>query len=192
MKTPAEIWLDVNRLRASGAHPHYFGLGFIQLKVEKDQRLHFWVPHWPAIPGSATELHDHRYDFISTVLKGSVEQEVFSATPTQPEPFKGCMELVEVDCKPGREGAPEIQGYVRANLLVAHRVEAGQQYRLGNEAFHRAWSVGPTITLLERGPIAKDLARVLRPVGTPFACPFDNAITEGQCWEHIARMLETN
>ena len=192
MKTPAETWLDISRLHATGARPHYFGLGFIQLKVEQDQRLHFWVPTWPAIPGSATELHDHRYDFVSTVLKGCVDQEVFSAPPAQAEPFEGCLELVEVDCKPGREGAPAVKGYVKPQLLVSHRVEAGQQYRLGHEAFHRAWSVGPTITLLERGPIRKDLARVLRPVGTPFACPFDNAITEGQCWEHIARMLEAN
>ena len=34
MKTPAETWLDLDRLRSTGARPHYFGLGFIQLKVE--------------------------------------------------------------------------------------------------------------------------------------------------------------
>lgn len=192
MTSQTNPWLDLDRLRSSGARPHYFGLGFIQLKVAPDMRLHFWVPEWPAIPGSATELHDHRYDFTSTVLKGCVEQEVYGTGSVLPSPVEGCLELVEVNCKPGNARPPVVQGYVRTQLLVAHRVLAGQSYRLGHEAFHNARSVGATITLLERGPVVKDLARVMRPVGTPFACPFDNAVTEEECWEKMAQMIQAS
>lgn len=182
-------WLDWDYWKSTGATPHYFGLGFIQLKVEADRRLHFWVPHWPSIPGSATELHDHRYDFTSTVLQGAVEQDVFGIGELSPSPEEGSMELVEVDCKPGREGSPVVKGYVRPLHLVRHRVDAGQTYCLGHEAFHCAQSVGDTITLLERGPIVKDLARVLRPVGTPFTCPFSLRVSEQNCWEQMKKMV---
>ena len=183
-------WLNFDRLQASGLEPHYFGLGFIQLKINPSQRLHFWVPQWPAIAGAHTELHDHRYDFASTVLQGRVVQDVYAAGVLHNDPFEGCMELIEVNCKPGNEDTPQIKGYVQPQHLVHHEVQTGQTYRMGHDAFHRAWSVGPTVTLLERGAVIKDVARVLRPVGTPFTCPFSIPISTEACWEQIKTMLE--
>lgn len=186
--TPS-AWLGWGRLQACGAVPHYFGLGFIQLKLDARRRLHFWVPRWPQIPGSDTELHDHRYDFRSTVLQGAVEQEVFAATPLQGTPFEGSLELVEVTCKPGHAGAPRSLGHARPLRLLAHRVDAGQSYELGHEAFHRAACVGDTITLVERGPVVKDVARVLRPAGSPPTCPFSLDVGPDACWAEMARMI---
>ena len=187
---PSSFDLNLATLRATGAVPHYFGLGFIQLKLDARRRLHFWVPEWPAIPGADNEIHDHRYDFTSTVLQGEVEQEVFAEGPVETSPFPGCHELVEVLCQPGHGAEPPlVQGYVNPMRRIHHRVAAGQAYWLSGEAFHRARSHGATVTLLERGPVQKDRARVIRPFGTPFVCPFGLAVPEAACWEQIEQMI---
>ena len=49
------------------------GLGFIQLKLEGNQRIHVWHPDLPrrnCYDWSA--IHNHRFSFISTVLKGNL------------------------------------------------------------------------------------------------------------------------
>ncbi len=55
---------------------HYFGLGFIQLKINFETRMHFYSPELPQIT-SNEDVHNHRYDFESCVLKGELEQELF-------------------------------------------------------------------------------------------------------------------
>lgn len=190
MNTAVEALLDVTRLKALGVVPHYFGLGFIQMKLDASTRLHVWVPDWPAIPGVDTELHDHRYAFESTVLLGAMEHEVFALGPVRPEARSGDWELLSVTCQPGEEGEPQPQGFVEALEMGRFRVEQGQSYRLGEEAFHRSKTDGPTVTWLRRGPVDKPLARVLRKPGSPFVCPFSLSPSVEECWVKVAQVLE--
>jgi hypothetical protein len=70
-------FLDIDHLRATGARPHWFGLGFIQLKLTNNERMHFWHPDLqPIVPEE--EIHDHRYDFESFVIKGELRHQIYT------------------------------------------------------------------------------------------------------------------
>jgi len=174
---------DVDRLRASGAKPAWFGLGFIQLKLEKDSRLHFWHPDLLA-DTSEEELHDHRYRFRSHILVGEIvhEEWLFDRKPD------GDHEQVLVSCQPGVEAPPELvaRGNVRKGSVYTMR--AGSEYEFSEEGFHRI-RARRAVTYLERGPVVKDYANVIRPSGAPSVCPFARSVPEKTLWECIADLF---
>lgn len=191
MKAPTSPWmLTPDALRQRGAIPRYFGLGFIQVNLEGRRRLHFWVPDWPTIPGAESEFHDHRSAFVSQVLLGAVEHEMVALGVVHPTTGPRGWEVVSVSCRPGAEGQPVSQGYADILPMAAFRVEQGGRYRMFPDAFHRSRPVGPTITLVERGPEVKTHARVLRPPGSPFVCPFSLPLDEAACWERLSLLLD--
>lgn len=180
--------LNTDFLKARGAVPHYFGLGFIQIKLDDVHRLHAWVPDWPAIPGAETELHDHRYPFTSHVLKGAIEHELFAAGPLQDLPGPGLWEVAAVSCKPGAAEEARLLGYAAPTRLAAFRIGAGHSYALTPDAFHRARAHGPAVSLLARQPTERDEARILREPGAPSACPFSLKVPVDECWTGFARV----
>lgn len=66
---------SIDELRSYG-NPTWFGLGFIQLKMDEHNRFHFWHPDLPKTSAYDEEWHDHRYDFRSNVLVGSITNEM--------------------------------------------------------------------------------------------------------------------
>lgn len=173
-------YLDLSTLKTLGT-PAYFGLGFIQLKINDAQRIHFWVPDWPTIPGADNELHDHRYTLTSTILKGEIHNQIFApqscATPTH--------ELIEVSCKPNASEQPTVIDRVTPMFLTSFVSKVGDTYTLSTDAFHMAHTVGPTVTFVERGHVIKEMARVMRPCNSAFVCPFSIQYSAQQCWEKI-------
>lgn len=180
---------SLSSLQATGAIPHYFGLGFIQLKLDQERRLHFWTPDWPTIPGNDSEIHNHRYAFASTVLKGALDQVVYAMGKLHAIPVEGAMEVMEVSCQQGSEETPVLVGYATPSALVAHRIETGGSYTLLPDDFHVANAVGDTITMVMRGPVAHKKARVLRPLNAAFVCPFSIEKSTQECWGRIEKML---
>ena len=181
--------LDVAALRARGVTAHYFGLGFIQIKLDATWRMHVWVPEWPTIPGAESELHDHRYDFESQVLAGALHHEVFAAGPLRDVAEAGDFERLQVSCQPGQSEDPIPVGHVRPIHLDSFTVVAGEHYFLSTDVFHRSHPVGPTITLVKRGSVQKNLAIVLRPIGASFTCPFSLSPDEETCWAKVAEVI---
>lgn len=51
-------YLDIDYLKSLENKPYYFGLGFIQLKINKSQRIHFWHSELIKTAGDE-EIHDH-------------------------------------------------------------------------------------------------------------------------------------
>lgn len=185
---PTQKLLDGQFLRQLGVVPHYFGLGFIQIKLDDTWRLHVWTPDWPTIPGAENELHNHRYEFHSQVLKGALRHELATLTPTNESPDQ-TLELISVSCKPGSSEAPISQGLRGVRQVGTFDVLAGGNYTLGPGTFHRSWPQGPTVTLLRRGPIVADEALVLREPGTAFHCPFSIGKSTEECWEKVEEIL---
>lgn len=178
-----------HELRQSGAVPHYFGLGFIQLKLSGSVRLHFWVPEWPTIPGAEDELHNHRYAFSSRVLQGAVSQEIYALGPVSNSPFPGALELIEVSCKPATEDAPAVVGYAAPELRIRLETGQGQEYALTPADFHVARALPGTVTRVERGEVIQENAQVLRAPGSLFTCPFAIEKSTEECWAKIAAMV---
>lgn len=179
-------------LRATGAVPHYFGLGFIQLKLESERspvfgtdiRMHFWVPALSPIT-EAEEVHNHRYDFFSTVVAGSLVHETwqFESHPS------GQTEIVEVSCKPGVPADPEPLGRGTPHLTGRYTLATGSSYFFPHTGFHRTITTQSAVTLLERGPIRSQNALVLRPIGAASVCPFSKTVDTDALWALIAEAL---
>lgn len=175
----------VDMLRSLGVKPHFFGLGFIQLKLSDEQRLHFYHPSLSAnVPEE--ELHDHRYDFTSHVISGSLHNEIWEFSP-DPE---GEQDKVLVSCDksdPVPEGTASVRGQAR-NVLSFTTV-AGGSYFISHDRFHRVKGE-ECITLITRKPKQKRFATVIRGTGADHVCPFDVSLSEGDCWKIIGEMLD--
>lgn len=180
--------LDSQFLRQLGVTPYYFGLGFIQIKLDQTWRLHVWTPDWPTIPGAESELHNHRYDFYSHVLRGALRHELAVLAPETDQPDQH-LEMIAVSCKPGRSEEPQSMGVRGVNLVGDFEVVAGGHYQLGHAAFHRSFPIGPTVTLVQRGNFVAEDALVLREPNTPSHCPFSIEKTTQECWKKVDEIL---
>ena len=175
--------LTVAGLKATGARPHWFGLGFIQLKIDEDRRLHFWHPHLMA-DTPEEELHDHRYEFTSKIVRGTMTHETWEFVEDQ----YGDYEMVEVSCEPGKESDPNpiARGHIR--LAGRYTMVEGSVYTFPPTGFHRI-EASRAVTLLTRGPKVRDVARVIKELGAPTVCPFSREIPEDELWDYIADLL---
>jgi hypothetical protein len=174
----------VESLRATGAVPNYFGLGFIQMKFNETYRMHFWHPALSAIVGEE-ELHDHRYDFKSHVLHGSTTHEVYEFLPDD----VGDHGLYEVSCKPGDAHDPEQKGRGRVTAAGSYTMVKGSVYEFPHTQFHRIKAI-ECITLVERRDVVKDMATILKPLVEGHVCPFSQTIPQDDLWGYISELVE--
>lgn len=178
--------LDIDWLRKTGAEPHWFGLGFVQLKLNDEERLHFWHPDLcPDV--SEEEVHDHRYTFNSDILKGSLTHYIFDWEPaTMAKP--GTYEMVYVSCEEGKP-APERKQYGHLHEVGFQELVAGSSYTFLQGRFHRTGIYEPTVTYLCREETETEYARVIRPIGAPAVCPFSNPKPTEEVWDIIRETL---
>lgn len=178
-------YLNIDWLRESGAEPHWFGLGFIQLKISENRRLHFYPdrPDYRSFVGDE-EIHDHRYFFRSKVLLGSISQTIYEVNASDTGNFL----MVEDDCKPN-SSSPSEPVRVSATPIFTTTNTAGTEYSIDKGVFHTVAAKG-AITLLERS--TKDVrpyARVVHHHAKPKVCAFSQPKPVDELWEVIAEML---
>jgi hypothetical protein len=171
-------------LKATGAVPHYFGLGFIQMKFNEQYRMHFWHPALSAIVGEK-ELHDHRYDFKSYVLHGKTTHEVYEFSESE----TGDHGMYEVSCKPGDEREPGFKGRGNVQAAGSYTMVKGSVYEFPHTQFHRIRAT-ECITLVERRDVVKEMATILKPIDDGHVCPFSQTIPSDQLWDYIAELVE--
>ncbi len=112
------------------------GLGFIQIQLEAEQRLHVWHPELPrrsCFEHSA--IHDHRFDFVSTVLVGTQRNIEFADHWCEDGEF--VMYLHEGPRTPngGRPWVPD--GRTNMVKLYDDLVHTGNSYRQQAYKYHR-------------------------------------------------------
>lgn len=171
---------DINWLKQNHQMIHFFGLGFIQLKLSPEFRLHFYTPQLkPIIPDE--DIHDHRYYFSSQILKGVFKQKIYQA-------IKGDTHVLKYEsCKEG--DTPKIIGECAFKLLNLSEYTEGSGYYLDENTFHQAIADN-AITLIKR-PITpvKQKARVAHIKSSPKVCPFSKKIAETELWNIVESML---
>ena len=176
---------SIDQLRSIGK-PAFFGLGFIQLKVDQTYRYHFYHDSLtPIVPDE--EVHDHRYNFKSHVLQGTFTQYIFELVPNP----NGAFEIQNVDCQGPTDQEFE-KTYGNLKLLNQSTYTAGSSYWINGDVFHTVFAKNHAITLLEREEVKKPYARVARPVGVETVCPFSLPIKVSRCWELIEDMLPSD
>lgn len=191
-------------LRNSGAEPKWFGLGFIQIKLDHRRRMHFWHPELSA-DTPEEELHDHRYDFNSRVVLGEITHEVYSLNEilelrsdseflsrAKDELCRHAGEavytMVNVSCKPGVAADPMAARFGTLRLDGSYTMKAGSEYMFPSHGFHRI-KTERAITYLERGKITHDLATVIRPTGGENVCPFGKTVETETLWRLIEELM---
>lgn len=178
-----EKLLDIKHLKSTGCQPKWFGLGFIQLKLDEKNRMHFWHPDLPPDdPAFNEEFHDHRYGFESRVLVGEITNELVNVQPS----FQTTDYILNEVCCAG--GGMEELAYVSISDPVTFTVAAGQSYALTADVFHRV-RVSSCVTLQTRTEELKTKARVITRAGVPSSNPFDRAIDTDTLWNYIEDLL---
>lgn len=184
--------LEIDQLRryatSYGSNPYCFGLGFIQLKLSENSRMHFWHEAIPHV--EREEIHNHRYDFKSTVLAGRLRHQVFDVKGyANPGGYPVEWERFDTECIPGEEGVMRGTTPVYVSPVGENILAEGSIYKFPHTAFHTTEGTEFAITYLERGEKVTKYASVVKKTGTPSTCPFANPGTPEQCWELIYQAL---
>jgi len=168
----------------AGSKPEYFGLGFIQLKVSRDERIHFYTKDIDPILDDE-EIHNHRYNFTSTVLKGQLTNVVYYWKEVEDSDW----ELAEVSCTPNDSREPRIllPNVEKVELATFH-TPAGSSYSVTDSMFHQVRWNGDLVTRLHRGPLLEEFAKVIRNKKEPYVCPFSTPMGEAKAWEWIEKI----
>ena len=172
--------IDINHLDKIKFCPHYFGLGFIQLKINDNLRYHFYHPELCATLDEE-EIHDHRYDFTSRVLKGSLYTEVYSFHKDDTGDFIKS----QVSCDPNNPIENSEIEYGRIKNLISFTVSCPDHYFINKDTYHKVSTIGTCITKLVREPTVKKFANVIRNKNKEIVCPFKSNISTTVCWEII-------
>jgi len=174
--------LDVTWLKNNHQMIHYFGLGFIQLKIDKNTRLHFYNKKLPPIV-SKEDIHNHRYDFTSEILLGTLIQEIYEVVPgdTHYLEDESCQVDVKVESKPK---------LCSVQMSSRHIHSPKSSYLISHTTFHRVYCDFECITLLNRTDYKKQLAQVIRPIEGAKVCPFSQKVKEEYLWNIIEEMLK--
>ncbi len=160
---------------------HYFGLGFIQLKLNDKERVHFYNKVLPAII-DLEDVHNHRYNFESKIISGSLKQNIYRTLPGTTHFLK------QESCNPNNK--VNISGYLLSiDLLYSHELTKNSHYFIDHNTFHNVQSDN-CITYIKRSDYKKELADVITKVNQPLICPFSQKIEENYLWEIVDQMLK--
>ena len=145
-------------------------------------RVHFYHER---IPAFVEEPHDHRYDFISRVLRGRLQNRIWKLAPGDDH---------EVSYESCRQNGPAAPPGFRTGLveLGCFNTHKGSGYHMNSETLHTVhpdFKRGPTITLVMRETPIKEFARSVKKVGVPSTCPFYRQIADDELWDIVRECI---
>lgn len=174
-------------LKKNHYQSYFFGLGFIQIKVNEEERYHFYHPKLSAIMPEE-EIHDHRYDFTSHILKGCLRQTIYQVIVDQEYPY-GDWLIRQVSCNPDKPAVLEPH-LADVSESITTSSYAGSVYTIKKDTFHRVEkTTEPTITFVKRSlPIEKEFAWAVAHKDSKEVCPFSPNMTEDAIWEWVEKI----
>lgn len=125
------------------------GLGFIQVKLPANRRLHVWHPDLPRRDCFLySAIHNHRFAFRSTVLVGRQRNQRCDLV-IHPE---GTHDVISHDGPRSEKGGRESFVAGRVNV-VAREVESyspGESYEMRELEYHSTPNEGFVVTIIEK------------------------------------------
>lgn len=174
--------LNVDFLRENNTRMYYFGLGFIQVVLNQEERIHFYSTQLPVFND---EIHNHRYNFTSTILKGRFFDFRYQLIAGDSHI------LTNETCNKDIPLLNSIEIPVGVKELSEREYRAGDSYDIFFNEFHGVDTVGDTITYLKRSDIITDYAQVLFPKGVIKTCPFENTFKDDFLWDIIENTIKS-
>jgi hypothetical protein len=188
------ITLTTDWIKANAKMIHYFGLGFIQVKLDDFNRLHFYTNLLKKTV-EKEEIHNHRYNFVSRVLCGTLHQEIYDVRVLQIGDIKAKEELIthtltQESCQAGDETEyPKIP--CTMELVFSHDYMSGESYYIDHNTFHTVDS-SDAVTHVCRSKYTKQLADVVYPKNrSELTCPFSIKVKTDKLYEIIDERLKS-
>jgi hypothetical protein len=182
--------LNIDWLKSNAEFIHNFGLGFIQVKLSDELRMHFYHPTKTNPIVADEDYHNHRYDFTSKCLKGKLLHEwlgISSYFNINPYDWKG-MVSIPVSRTPDSVQPEPVPVFAREEGYT--EVYEGEIIEVGSNEYHKVSVSQPTITLLLRGPKVSEYAHVIKPNdGKDLICPFSNPLSVEECWKIVEDVI---
>jgi hypothetical protein len=174
------------------------GLGFVQIQLEGNQRLHVWHPELPrrtCIEHSAIHNHRFDFDFDSTILVGEQINIEYADLPSTSAAFiRETHELyLHEGARTARGGRPWVpNGRVDMRQTYRSVIPAGSTYRMKAYDFHRTepGGDGKVATIMKKGWEGKVGAQSSCVIGIEPDVDFDRfQWLSAQLWEVVSDVL---
>lgn len=166
------------------------GLGFIQIRLGGNMRMHVWHPELPKRTCfEDSSVHNHRFAFESTVLKGTHHNVRVGIALA----LEGTHDVISHDGKRLATGNRRSYPVARCNVKVLGQEEfyPGDQYRTAIGEYHCTPNDGIVVTLMRKLEESTIHANSLCVHGTEFDYNFDRfQLTPSELFEYVRDALE--
>lgn len=165
------------------------GLGFIQVKLPGNQRLHVWHPDVPRRSCYAhSAIHNHRFGFISRVLIGTQVNRRYRVT----ENISGSHDRISHDGPRSPAGGrlSFVAGRVSAEALPDESYQPGDTYSMDALEYHETPNAGVVVTIMRKHTEGTIHASSLITHGEAFDQSFDRfQLSEDRLWSIVVDAL---
>ncbi len=172
--------------------PRLHGNGFIQVDLDETTRFHVWDLSLPRQKVS-TQIHDHRFDFESHVLLGTLNHDVYTVytvlDPHLPQHYR--VHVAEV-----REGPDTMLTPTSSTVSVVHtdhlELAAGSFYTFPKYKFHESGADQLTATMMSKLHVdPTHNPRVLVPLGEKPDNDFNRyGFQESELWDMVENAVD--
>lgn len=179
--------ITIDELRKLGGLAKYNGTGVVKLHVGRTQIYRFYSDMATTV---SEDIHEHRCNFTSTVLKGVLKNYIYDVAGQDPASI---LEIVRSKCEANAEKIIEVPNAVlieQCNFTTM----PGESYYLAYNVLHQIERVTPkVVTLMQKEPNVQEAARIVMDTSiTEYVCPISVKKSEKECWEIIEYTLNDN
>lgn len=147
------------------------GNGILRIRLQDDLYLHIYDPRIPR-QKIRTDIHDHRFGFVSKILQGELTQMKYIDTLGP----RGGVRYRQAEVDGQIENGLKLTGKLVELLEIERKTfKAGDEYSLHPGEIHQVYALGFTITLLKKTEYAGFEPRIFVPDGQVPDNDFDNS-----------------
>ncbi|RLK58100.1 hypothetical protein [Actinokineospora cianjurensis] len=186
----ARTVVDEDLLAVCARRSQWHPLGFVKVLVLSNAAFQVRMNYWPEVVGEREDIHDHRFDFVSTVVHGALVAESYEYASAEGG------EVLDryVDRLPTSPQDPyllDIADRVAVRPSGAQRVHRGGAYATSGRVLHRVVPIGaPVVTLFVKFACYRPDATVLITPGAPAPARQARRYTSpGQARDLLRRVL---
>lgn len=161
------------------------GLGFIQVKLENDQRLHIWHPELPRRKCfKDSSIHSHRFSFTSRVIIGTQVHRAWTVSARGAPTHIGYSHGGERISCGGRPWDFAGEYFLKPNF--ENKIKAGGEYYFHADEYHDTPNEGIVVTVMTKLAAYKNPAISFCKIGVKPDDKFNRyQLSECELWDYV-------